>query len=213
MNRNAANALLKLLEEPPNRALILLVAGRPGVLPPTIRSRCRRLRLTPVADAAVDALLAARRPALPEADRGVVVALAAGSPGRALALADQDGAALWRQILERLGQAPRLDWGAIETLADRLGGKAGDAAYRLWSELHLDALARLAGQAARPTGTTPAPELARVARVASLDRWIELWEKTAALRDRTRSANMDRKQAVLGAFALFEAAVDGAGRG
>ena len=48
MNRNAANALLKILEEPPRRALLLLVSHSPGRLLPTIRSRCRRLPLTPL---------------------------------------------------------------------------------------------------------------------------------------------------------------------
>ncbi len=212
MNRNAANALLKLLEEPPDRAVMLVLAGRPGALPATIRSRCRRLRLAPLADAAVAALLADRRPALSDEDRRLIVSLAAGSPGRALQLADRDGAALWRDILDRLGDAPRLDWSAIDAVAERLGAKAGEGAFALWSELLVDALARVARHAASADGAVP-PPLDRIAGITSLDRWIELWEKIAALRERTRNANMDRKQAVLGAFALIEAATHPGARG
>src|SRR5438034_4587944 len=64
MNRNAANALLKILEEPPRRALLLLVAHSPGRLLPTIRSRCRRFPLLPLPEATVAALLARYRPEL-----------------------------------------------------------------------------------------------------------------------------------------------------
>src|SRR5262249_34661542 len=64
MNRNAANAVLKILEEPPPRALLILVSDNPGRLLPTIRSRCRRLSLRPLADEVVAALLQRYRPDL-----------------------------------------------------------------------------------------------------------------------------------------------------
>src|SRR5207249_3413997 len=79
MNRNAANALLKILEEPPRRALLLLVAHSPGKLLPTIRSRCRRLPLAPLPAAIVFRLLARYRPDLPEAEAAALTALCAGS--------------------------------------------------------------------------------------------------------------------------------------
>ena len=70
LNPNAANALLKLLEEPPARATLLLGRHQPARLLPTIRSRCRTLVLKPLADEAVRGLLARYRPELPEAERG-----------------------------------------------------------------------------------------------------------------------------------------------
>ena len=94
LNRNAANALLKVLEEPPARAILLLVCAAPGRLLPTIRSRCRRLRLSPLADAAMEALLTDYLPDLEADARARLVTLAEGSPGRALLLAAEEGLAL-----------------------------------------------------------------------------------------------------------------------
>ena len=101
MNRNAANALLKILEEPPRRALLLLVAHSPGRLLPTIRSRCRRFPLAPLPPAIVRELLRA----LPARSAGdahadALTALAGGSIGRALELAAAGGVALYRAVLD-----------------------------------------------------------------------------------------------------------------
>ncbi|GAP24268.1 DNA polymerase III subunit delta' [Gluconobacter frateurii NBRC 101659] len=85
LNRFAANALLKILEEPPPQAILLLTTASPGKLLPTIRSRCRALALSPVSDHDMRAIL----PDVPED----VLVRAHGSPGRALFLAqDRDGA-------------------------------------------------------------------------------------------------------------------------
>src|SRR5690606_21066232 len=91
MNRNAANALLKVLEEPPPRCLILLASGSPGRLLPTIRSRCRMLALRALEDAHVSSLLARYRPDLGSGERAALIGLAKGSIGRALELADHGG--------------------------------------------------------------------------------------------------------------------------
>src|SRR3546814_4565127 len=69
MNQSAANAFLKILEEPPPRALLLLVSHAPGGLLPTIRSRCRRLVLNPLSLEQVSSLLAKSRPELTPEDR------------------------------------------------------------------------------------------------------------------------------------------------
>src|SRR5438105_582601 len=90
MNRNAANALLKILEEPPRRAALLLVAHSPGRLLPTIRSRCRRFPLAPLPPTIVRALLHRYRPELDAETAATVTALAEGSIGRALDLAAAD---------------------------------------------------------------------------------------------------------------------------
>ena len=91
MNRSAANALLKILEEPPRQALLLLVAHNPGRLLPTIRSRCRRFPMTPLPPSIVSRLLETYRPDLPQAQSAALVALADGSIGRAIELAEAGG--------------------------------------------------------------------------------------------------------------------------
>jgi DNA polymerase-3 subunit delta' len=90
LEKSAANALLKMLEEPPANCLFLLVSHAPGRLLPTIRSRCRRLDFQPLGDDAMTSLLEVQLPSLKEADRSRIVARAGGSVGRALAFAALD---------------------------------------------------------------------------------------------------------------------------
>src|SRR5215831_2930942 len=102
MNRSAANALLKVLEEPPRRALLLLVSHSPGRLLPTIRSRCRRFPLAALERPAVMSLLRRYRPEIAEPEAEALAMLCNGSIGRALELADAGGLALYRSIVEML---------------------------------------------------------------------------------------------------------------
>ena len=102
LEKNAVNALLKSLEEPPVGTYFLLVAHRPGQLIPTIRSRCRMLRFAPVDDAEVDAVLRAQAPQADAATRAAAIAAAQGSPGVALGFVDEALApahALMRRII------------------------------------------------------------------------------------------------------------------
>jgi DNA polymerase-3 subunit delta' len=90
LEKSAANALLKMLEEPPANCLFLLVSHAPGRLLPTIRSRCRRLDFQPLGDDAMTSLLEIQLPATKESERSRIVAKAGGSVGRALAFAALD---------------------------------------------------------------------------------------------------------------------------
>jgi hypothetical protein len=90
---------LKVLEEPPRQAMLLLVSHAPGSLLPTLRSRCRKLILKALPDETVRALLRRYRPELGEADAAALALLAEGSIGRALELDDAGGLALYRDLL------------------------------------------------------------------------------------------------------------------
>src|SRR3954471_22856800 len=94
MNDNAANALLKMLEEPPANAMLLLLSHAPGRLLPTIRSRCQRQELRPLDDRTVEKMLARELPEMSVAERTALARVAGGSIGAALTLAAGDGAAL-----------------------------------------------------------------------------------------------------------------------
>lgn len=89
LEKNAANALLKSLEEPPVGTFFLLVTHRPGRLLPTIRSRCRMLRFAPLSDAQIDQVLRAEAPQADPAARAAAIAAARGSPGAALEFVEQ----------------------------------------------------------------------------------------------------------------------------
>ena len=120
MNRNAANALLKILEEPPRRVLLLLVAHSPGRLLPTIRSRCRRFPLAPLPPGVVHQLLQRYRPDLPKPQADALTALAGGSIGRALDLAGAGGVELYDAVLALLSRDGGIDPVALHAFADRL---------------------------------------------------------------------------------------------
>jgi DNA polymerase-3 subunit delta' len=210
MNRNAANALLKILEEPPQRALLLLVAHSPGRLLPTIRSRCRRLSLPPLSAETVRLLLARYRPDLPAEGAEALTALADGSIGRALDLAAAGGVALYDEVLALLGRRGGIDPVALHGFADRIARSDAEEAYRAVEELLQQLLAELAasvarGNAGRETargGTALRPFAAR----APAARWAELRERIGRDFARTDDLNLDRKQTLLGAFLAIEAA-------
>ena len=121
--REGANALLKVLEEPPARTLLLLLSHSPGRELPTIRSRCRRLLLRPLSqDDVVRALAEATGRDASEPELAQAAAAADGSVSRALALLDGPALALRQRVLDAIGQLPNPDPRALHALADALGG-------------------------------------------------------------------------------------------
>jgi DNA polymerase-3 subunit delta' len=205
MNRNAANALLKVLEEPPSRALLLLVAHSPGRLLPTIRSRCRRLALAPLPPATVRKLLARYRPDLPDAQIAELAVLAEGSIGRALDLAAAGGVDLHRAVIALLSRDAGIDPLELHAFADRLTRAEADDAYRATADLLAQLLAGLAVAAASGAagqGTT----IERLAAGAPAAHWATLRAEVEERFARTEGLNLDRKQAILGAFFAIAAA-------
>ncbi len=213
MSRSAANALLKILEEPPARAVILVVAHAPGGLLATIRSRCRRLVCRPLAAEEVATVLSRRAPALTPPERLALSHLADGSPGRALALAEQGGLAAYRDLLALLETLPDLDLAALHAFAERLARAENQALFRLTGELLSHWLVLVVRSAAAPglgVGDGAAgeqPLIVRLGRRPSLDRWLDVWEKVNHILERAESVNLDRKQVLLNIFfALARAA-------
>ncbi len=215
MNANAANALLKVLEEPPPQTIFFVLANHPGRLLPTIRSRCRQLALKPLRH---DQLLSAVHGHLghmADGDMEAVARLAQGSVGRALMLAGGGGIELYREMHGLISSLPKADIPAIHAMADKLARRGNDQAYGMFRELLSDWLVRLVRQGA--TGPDRAGEIvagesdvmARLADGAPLDRWVEVWENTARSAERAEALNLDRKQVILGTFAALEAAARG----
>ena len=106
MNVNAENALLKSLEEPPAKTLIILISHVPGKLLPTIRSRCRKLLLKPLPDEMLTNILKSKINGLGDDELVALTRLARGSLGRALSLIDADGVKLFRQMLALFADFP-----------------------------------------------------------------------------------------------------------
>ena len=142
VNRNGANALLKLLEEPPEQAIIFLIAPQIGHLPPTIRSRCRLVRMTKLAP---EACLTALRRIWPDADTGqldIFVKLSQGAPGQAMQLADSGAADLYQVVCALLQSSP-LDRPALASACAKWGrATASSRNLRLGAIFCVDRLLR-----------------------------------------------------------------------
>ncbi len=199
LNANAANALLKVLEEPPPRAVLLLVCAAPGRLPATLRSRCRLLRLSPLGDDEMEALLARYLPDLPVEERARLVALAEGSPGRGLRLAAEEGIAIASLVEEVLAAVPRFGTARAHGLVDRLG--RGESGFSTFMELLLAEIAAAVRAGARGRAD---PDQQRLLSVRPLDAWGEVWQALSGLADETERFNLDRRQAVVSGLALLD---------
>ena len=195
MNRNAGNALLKILEEPPRRTLLLLVAHSAGRLLPTIRSRCRHMKLSALPPATVRQLLGCYAPEVDESQAAVIVDLAGGSIGRALELAASGGVDLHKTMVSLLSRRGGLDPLAMHGFADRLVRADAEDSYRAVEELLRQHLAWKSVQAAR------------AGRGREAANWAVLHNQIGNDFARADGLNLDRKQTILSAFFAIERAV------
>jgi DNA polymerase III subunit delta' len=193
LQREGANALLKVLEEPPARTLLLLVSHAPGRELPTIRSRCRRLLLRPLDPADVaNAVAAATGRGADEIEVKEAANAADGSVARALALLDGPALALRQRVLDLFAQLPDPDPRALHALGDALGGSEPQTLAAFMDMVNGWLSARLDRDAA---------QLPRIARVALA------WEKVNRAAREVETYNLERKPLVFAVFGdLAEAA-------
>ncbi len=183
MNTSSANALLKMLEEPPARTTLLLISHQPSRLLPTIRSRCRTLRLSPLAPADMAAALEQAGAPVPD-NPDHLAALAAGSVGEALRLLNLDGLRIYAELVAILDSLPRLDRARALKLAEAAAQRGAADRFDLLLTLVGVALSRLARTGA--TGQPPSPEAAAgeaamLARLSPSTEKGRAWAETATL--------------------------------
>lgn len=191
LNQNAANALLKVLEEPPSKALFLLVSHAPARVLATIQSRCRKLPLRPLDtnDVAGAAALAA---SLDPSDSTLqdAAALSEGSVSRALALLQGNAMSLQEQTLKLLEGLPNLDHRALHSLGDALG--LNDRVSLL---AFVDTIERWLTNRLHAKDT--AANLSHLARLA------EAWAKINSSAREVESFNLERKPLVFSVFGML----------
>ncbi len=180
LNPNAANAILKTLEEPPARSVLLLVCHAPGAILPTIRSRCRRLALRPLPDAQV-------REAIGEGADDTIVSLARGRPGRAIALQAQGVGNLGAQLGRAHAAIARGEASAVlGALYDELSGEPYE---------RLAAVLELAGEWTRTRGVEEGAE-----------QWAEAWSALETLRGEAEGLDMEPRHALARAVGVLDRA-------
>lgn len=205
MNNSAANALLKILEEPPARTLLILISHQPSGLLPTIRSRCRTLPLrTLEAHEVAEAMAQA---GVQAANTDALAALSGGSVGGAMRLSLLGGAALYAELVGLMGTLPHMDRARALKLAELAAAKGGDARRDLLFTLIDLLMSRLARTGA--TGTAPQPQAAQgeadiLARLSPHPHQARIWADLAAeISARARhgiAVNLDPAALVLDTF-------------
>lgn len=213
MNISAANALLKELEEPPANTTLLLISHQPSALLPTIRSRCRVLRLRPLEPAPLAEALA-QVGVSSEAPEALAV-LAAGSVGGAARIAHGDGRALYADLVALLSGLPHIDRLHAIAMADACGGKGAELRFPLMLDL-IDLLltrAARAGLMGEPD-LQGAPGEARLLMTLAPDaraarRIAELSQELSARARHGRAVNLDPSTLLLDMLLRIEATAVG----
>lgn len=197
MNASAANALLKILEEPPARTLFFVIAHSPRGLLPTIRSRCQSLTLKPLNEIDLIDVLK-HQPIcsdLTEEELVKLAALAKGSVRRALQLTNSNILEIYSGFLELI-TAKTQDIGQLHRLAGMLSPAAKSVEYGLFMDLIYDHIADRMRDMAK-NDQVP---------LKQVSRWSDIWDKTREANARAETWNMDKKQVILDLYKELRAA-------
>ena len=198
MNQSSANALLKILEEPPRRAILLLVCAAPGRL---LRDHPQPLPAAAAgpAGAGGDGAAAVDLSAGAGADeRSRLVTVAEGSPGRALLLAQEEGLAIAGLVDEVLAALPGLKPTRAYAVADTLA--RGETAFTNFMDLLRAGIAAAVRDVVRGRGDE---EQSRLVALRPLDAWGDVWHALTRLQDETERFNLDKRQAVVAGLGML----------
>ena len=191
MNASAANALLKILEEPPHNTLFFVLSHSPAKVLPTIRSRCQQVSLKPLEEVQVLSILDkfGALDGLSADDTTLLGRLAKGSVRAGLLLTRENGLEIYKSFMTACQRLDKPDWAQIQAMAEKVTARGKEDGFRLLLEFANEfmeghATGRLGGKN----------------DISSLARWAQVWEKT---QNSTRIAdgyNLDRKQVILNLF-------------
>lgn len=209
MTNEAQNAILKILEEPPAHALLIVVCHRPGMMIPTIRSRCRMINFTSLDIAAFSKILRLNDASLREPDILTLHAITGGSAGQALRLLEEGGLEVIYKVSGLLGQWPTWDWPQIHGLADNLSKPGQEDSYKSFTEILMWAAESLlkarVKQEALPASLAQ-EQVVSLANYYSVEVWLDIISSLKQHFATADISNLDKRQAILGAFNIFEEA-------
>jgi DNA polymerase-3 subunit delta' len=204
LNANAANAILKLLEEPPPQAVLLLVSHNPGKLLPTIRSRCRMLRLAPLQPPDFMKVMRHIASGLEDEQCETLAGLAHHSPGVALKLYGQGALEMYDQLIALMASLPQLDHKKIHALGERIGSGSAHSNWQVFTHLALNLLQRIGAYASgAPHPPVSLAEEALWRNMAALHPavvWADKWHHAASQFLLAERLHLDYKQVAIAFF-------------
>ncbi len=211
LNINAANAILKTLEEPPKSTIFLIISHNPQGLLPTIKSRCRELRLSSLKQSDLINALKQMDLAIPEKDSEIYSLLGSGSVGNSIRLLEHDGASLYRNLLLFLGQLPNLNGFELGKFIETLSGNKNRSRLELFIELLNTVIARISK--AGITGHSSAEKILEDEKgifeklcptPTSAKKWAELAQTQSENLKHGLAVNLDPGSLILDTFFRIE---------
>lgn len=209
MTRSSQNALLKVLEEPPKNSILILIAHRPGMLISTIKSRCRTIDFSPLAQDEFDSLIKRAMPAVSRNDMDALYNIAGGSIGESLQLMQDGALKSLHQVTALIQTWPEISWKDIHLMAEVLGGKGNDDTalngfqnMLMWiCETMTRTRANGLAQLPVPLNSGPYPALLNH---YSLEGWSKLCDSLKTHFATVKYGSLDRRQAIFGAFSILK---------
>ena len=212
MNQSAANALLKILEEPPQNAYLFLISHQPARLLPTIRSRCRELRLKQLSPLDMAQSLEAAELEVSDIDLDALAVLAGGSVGEAVKLINLNGLDVFKRILDIFETLPRLNNEKALALSKTFSQSGGSNDFEFFVsllELVLNRLTLIGTKADGQAGTTLFNEASIFQRLCpnrhAAIQWAELTQELSARLRQGHAVNLDPAALILDTFFQIEA--------
>lgn len=207
LNTAGQNALLKVLEEPPKKSLLILTTSQPGGFLPTIRSRCRMVRMEALPTETVATLLDKFVPGIGDGEKDAISRYAKGSIGKALQFYADEGMTLYRDLLALASQVPEIDIVKLHDTAEKLSRT--EQAYETAREILTGWCQRLASLQARgePVVDIMPGDAAVFQKLLGRfppRHFLSAWEKMSELFRQTEWSYLDKRQALIGAFLMLQ---------
>lgn len=208
MNNAAANALLKLLEEPPVKSIFLLISHCPGRLLPTIKSRCRYLNLGALSEFYSSNILQTAIPEVMPHENDMLIYISNGSPGVAINLYYNNGVEIYQKIIAVLKTLPRIDNVKVQELADLVTKKGDKVSWQAMSLLFDTTLTRIIKAAASQSylkmlNADEKEVFARLTQIKDIESLLDVKDKANKLISDTSRIHLDKRAVIISMFREF----------
>lgn len=205
LNNKSANAILKILEEPPPQTILMLIAHNVGQLLPTIRSRCRLIHLKPLSQKDFARALSHIAPEISGEELTALGIISDFSPAIALELKEQGALELYNEIIALLCSASHIDNQRTLRFCEQIGsGKKAHGNWQLFTHITLCILERVtkktAGAKVTPISEEEGAALDKLSAMYSASVWATKWQEALSQFLLAQRLHLDYKQVALTFF-------------